>query len=335
MNYKFIQKLEDTRKNIFSKSRLCLVSNCNEIAINSHVFQKNKILDQISKPDNHFYSWKFPSIFSLIKNPTFKVDKVGINEGYSFPGFCQKHDDEIFAPIEKSSVDFYLSSVQALFTYRTLCLELRKKEIAKDIKVETAKIIYESKNKNWLSYYLAMDQPILDFKQAIKDLSFFKSQLENEIFNSGESKFNYTTLKFPRLDVCFSTPLSIFDVNNDNSNEIDEYGFDKEIPISTSVLNFFPYDNFSYFISANHKEYFCNWTSELIKKMKVQNVQLTKIISDILSYRCEFWAISQSLFQLIDLNKISEFEKISHDHFDNYNYNIDSQFNLFENINYP
>ncbi|MBA7588982.1 hypothetical protein ES708_31054 [subsurface metagenome] len=270
-DYKFIQKLDDSRKEVFSRKRKCLFPDCNDIAINSHVFQKRKILDQISKPDNHFYSLNFPSVFLINKNPIIKLRKVGIIDGYSFPGFCNLHDNKIFAPIEKDSINLFSSIVQALFTYRTLCSELRKKEIAKDLNVEIAKIIYTEKREGWLFDYGRMGFQISDYRLSIKDLNFFKANLEDEIFSSNKSQFNYTTLQFPRLDVCISTPLTIIDKYNENTNDIDEFGYDKETPITTSILNFFPFDDYSYLITANHKKYFCNWTTELIKKLKNDN----------------------------------------------------------------
>jgi len=330
-DYSFHQKLEDSRTKVFSKKRRCLVPGCNENTINSHVFQEKRILKEISKPDGHFYSLRFPSVFTLIKESTFKLTKVGIDKGYSFPGFCKYHDEKIFLPIEKTSFDPYTPLTQSLFTYRTLSLELRKKEIALETTTAIAKIIYESKNPNWLVDYCRKSQEIKDYKQAIQDLIFFKSQLEAEIFDSNPSMFNYSTIQLPHLEVCISTPLNIYDPHNKKSNEIDEYGFDKEIPLATSVLNFFPYNNSSFLICANHKNFSCDWTSELLEKLKNRPELYFKLISDLITFRCEFWAISQNLFNLLSPEKVTSFEEESFNCF-NSNYHINSQFNLFEEL---
>lgn len=329
-DYLFLQKLEDSRKKIFSKKRICLVPGCKKVAINSHVFPKGAILDAISRPDYHFYSLKFPSIFILQKEQIFKLNKIGIDNGYSFPGFCNNHDSEIFSSVEKMFFDPFAPFVQALFTYRTICMELRKKEIAKEATIEIAKIIYESKKTNWLIYYFEKDQEIKDFTQAIKDLGTFKSQLEEEIFNSGSSMFNCTTIELPRLDVCISTPLNIFDLTDEKSNDIDEYGLDKDTPLATSVLNFFPYKESSFLIAANHKDYPCNWTSELLEKINNKPDSYLKEISDLITFRCEFWAMSQQLYNSLQQEKIMAFEKLTYNYSNNSDYSLDFDFNIFE-----
>jgi hypothetical protein len=266
----------------------------------------------------------------LLREKQLKLSRVGIDEGFSFPGFCNHHDNEIFSCIEKKDFDPFDSKAQSLFAYRTVCLELRKKEIAKGTTIKIAKQILESKRNNWEVEYLQRDQEINDFSQAIKDLNLFKTQLENEIFHSKQSCFNYTTLELPFLDICISTPLNIFDPNNDKSYEFDEYGFDKEDPISTSVLNFFPYKNSSFLIVANHKEYTCNWTSDLIKKLRDYPDLYLKEISDLITFRCEFWAISERLYDSISKSKIIEFEELLSENNYSHEYSINHSFNLFE-----
>jgi len=326
----FIQKIDISRKKVFSKRRYCLYPGCNKKAINSHVFPKGAILDSISGPDYHFYSLKFPSIFVLQKEQIFKLNKIGIDKGYSFPGFCNYHDNEIFYPIEKMSFDPFAPFVQVLFTYRTICMELRKKEIAKEATIEIAKIIYESKKPNWLIHYIKKDQEIKDFAQAIMDLNLFKSQLEKEIFCSDSSMFKYNTIQLPRLDVCISTPLNILDPKNEKSIDIDEYGLEKEVPLSTSVLNFFPYKESSFLIAANHKDYSCNWTLKLLERIKNHPDSYLKEISDIITFRCDFWAISQQLYNSFSQDKVIEFENLSSKYFNNCDYSINCDFNLFE-----
>ncbi|MCF8296451.1 MAG: efflux RND transporter permease subunit [Saprospiraceae bacterium] len=45
--------------------------------------------------------------------------KIGINQALTFPGFCNKHDTEIFREIETESIDFKNYKTNLLFSYKT------------------------------------------------------------------------------------------------------------------------------------------------------------------------------------------------------------------------
>ena len=56
---------------------------------------------------------------------------VGVNNVYTFPGFCSIHDSSIFKTIESiETLDLQDKEQQSLFAYRGLCQEIRRKEIS-------------------------------------------------------------------------------------------------------------------------------------------------------------------------------------------------------------
>lgn len=94
--------------------------------INAHSIQKNQSLAAISE-DGHVYK---PSadISSLKKNRgCLTYEKCGINRVSTFLGFCKKHDNELFEPIDNNPL---LPTDQQVFlyAYRSLCRELFVKE---------------------------------------------------------------------------------------------------------------------------------------------------------------------------------------------------------------
>lgn len=103
---------------------------CNEI-IKAHSIQKNRSLSAIADK-GHVYKLA-TSIASLKKNkgkPIFK--KYGVNKTSIFLGFCQKHDNELFAPIDNTSLvptDFQV----LLYAYRSICKEVFVKENALEL----------------------------------------------------------------------------------------------------------------------------------------------------------------------------------------------------------
>ena len=107
----------------------CMAPGCNDKCINSHVLQKNGILSQIAS-NNHIIEMKPTTIWEIETHSLFKYQKIGINDGFTFPGFCAFHDKEIFKEIESTTVKFDSYKAQCLFSYRGLCQEMKRKDVA-------------------------------------------------------------------------------------------------------------------------------------------------------------------------------------------------------------
>jgi len=103
---------------------------CNEI-INAHSIQKNRSLSVVAEKG---LVYKLStSMSSLKKNkgrPTF--EKCGIKKISTFRGFCQKHDNELLAPIDNSPLIPTEHQI-LLYAYRSLCRELFTKENALEL----------------------------------------------------------------------------------------------------------------------------------------------------------------------------------------------------------
>jgi hypothetical protein len=125
-------QLEDARKKILDKKRKCLSPNCNNDAIkNSHVLQRQGILNMLVDRNNKFYTLQLGSLFNKDEG-ILKLRKVGINEGYIFPGYCKKCDYQVFKEIETHPIKFNRKA-KALFAYRSVCNELRRKEVILEV----------------------------------------------------------------------------------------------------------------------------------------------------------------------------------------------------------
>lgn len=101
---------------------------CNGFIVKAHTVSKSASLQHIAR-DGHVYQIT-PNFLSL-KNGSdpLKLKLVGTNLASTFTGFCKKHDNEIFAPIEKQQ--FRGAPEQCfLVAYRALCREVFIKESA-------------------------------------------------------------------------------------------------------------------------------------------------------------------------------------------------------------
>jgi hypothetical protein len=98
---------------------------CNEF-IKAHSIQKNKSLTSIAD-NGHVYIIS-DAISSLKKNNgMLTFEERGINQVSTFLGFCKRHDNELFEPID----NYYLIPADQqvlLYAYRSLCREYFVKE---------------------------------------------------------------------------------------------------------------------------------------------------------------------------------------------------------------
>lgn len=96
-------------------------SRCNEI-IKAHSIQKNRSLPAIAD-NGHVYTIS-ANIGSLKKNKgRLTYEKCGINKVSTFLGFCKRHDNELFEPIDNYPL-IPTDQQVLLYAYRSLCREL-------------------------------------------------------------------------------------------------------------------------------------------------------------------------------------------------------------------
>jgi hypothetical protein len=143
--------------------------------------------------------------------------------------------------------------------------------------------------------------------------------------------FNYQIVELPKIDVCISGPLTIYDKNNPLTETLDSDGnFTKSIFV-TSILNIFPIEDKTLVFMAQHPNYLCNWSSDLINKFSNQKKSnYKKIISDLITTRFEFWCISPKLYESIKREKVKELLEIWESEVLNHDFNINHNFNFFE-----
>lgn len=311
----FNKKWDTAFRNSKRKIRKCLVDGCNQIAIKSHALQKNGVLRQISEK-NHLYQFSFVSAFQKGKKGDYELSRIGINDVYTFPGFCKNHDSSVFNPIERKYFDIESSQSINLFSYRSLCQEIRKKEMAIDICQE---LIEKGLNIELMILIIGFKKGA---SKSLESLFFFKKQLEWDLKNL-DQKFIHKICEIPKTEICISSPLSVIDSKNSLS-------LGQSNPFVTSILNLFPYGDKSYLMITLSKDYFCNWTESQFKKFQnTTSPNHLKLISDLLATRCEFWCMSPQLKNSISNNKFKELFSICNKEAYNFNYDIDTEFNLF------
>lgn len=126
-----IQIMEQFRKN---QIKCCLYpdsTRCVKHIKEAHALQNNKIISQLSE-DGHVYILnpnKPPQVIPIENEEPevlTMIDRVGVNHATTATCFCDIHDDEVFAPIEKGAPAFDKDSDEHkyIYAYKALYLSI-------------------------------------------------------------------------------------------------------------------------------------------------------------------------------------------------------------------
>jgi hypothetical protein len=178
----FFPILKNQSKN-WKKPKNCIYLGCkNKSVVKSHTLTKNVFLSSVAENGKVYR----PS--QDIKAGKLKIEKVGISEASTFPGFCPRHED-IFNEFERKR-KIETSSEILKQVYRTICREV----VVKEHKIESYKkflntyLEYRDKKLNeellMQPFIKLMKQRGVEF-QSLKfnGADYLKKYLERDIKN--------------------------------------------------------------------------------------------------------------------------------------------------------
>jgi hypothetical protein len=316
------KNLQSIFKNAYTQKNDCLL--CSDKAINSHVLQKNGILNLISS-NNHVIQINSKDFFSADETGILDIKSIGINSAMSYPLFCNFHDTLVFAPIEKEELNLNLPISQLLFSYRALCAEIRKK-------LTNVDILNKVKDSNhFASNFMLVDMAKTQIEAntlGVNDLNWYKSEFEKAITNSENIK-NYV---FEKIDFNF-IPASVSAVYSPinpsfhtfevlkNSNNILNYIF----------INLIPNNNKLTLLIGYHKLKTDDWIINYIESWKnITQKEFKRKLTDLLATKIETWCISPEYFSTLNPKNIDLFKKYWNEHAMDLRITQTINFNLFE-----
>jgi hypothetical protein len=94
---------------------------CTEPAIRAHSVQNSRLLDQLVR-NGHVITFK--RSVTLDGGPRIELAPIGRNQATTFTGLCARHDDLLFAPIEKTDLRIAEEEHRFLLAYRAAYREL-------------------------------------------------------------------------------------------------------------------------------------------------------------------------------------------------------------------
>lgn len=280
-------KLDKHERHIKKVKWSCLHPNCQAYAINSHLLQRNGILNNVAE-NGHLCEMRTPNVYER-ENKLFDIKKVGISQAISFPLFCSKHDSNLFKVIEGKKIDFDDYLTQLLFSYRSLCSEIRKKEFC----IERFAILPEGEDKFDL---------LLGTKLGLDDLKYYKKLFEDEI-GKPQRNFSFLHLSYPFIPVYASGPSTYFKLDDTivdctegiSNNQIIDNIFINLIPQKGSLEVILGYNNNH--TNSHIKQYMDSWKN-------LSKGQLFNKITDVFNYSLENWGMSPSFYEMMKSNNL-------------------------------
>ena len=273
---------------------------CSADAINSHLLQQNGILSNIIE-EGHLYEMKTKDLFRVDFGEMVEFKRVGITKAISEPLFCNNHDTQIFKSIETSPVNFDLYRTHLLFSYRSLCGELRKK-------TRTLEMHKKVLNSNILNVDKADRSNLIHFTNlGIGDLTTIKAQFEREVIDEKKiGNFEFMVFKYKPISICVSAVFS--PIQPDYSSRTK--ALTQEAPLNNVYVNVIPQQNDLIIILGYHKEFFHNWIDRYVNSWKnLDENQLTASLTYLIATRVESWSLSPNLFDRIPMKTKTLFLK--------------------------
>lgn len=127
-----LARLYKHRNDAHTEPRVCYVPGCIQPAIWSHLMQKNGQLSELADASGHVVEPTTDDPFRARKagdgHVNYYFRKIHKNEAFTFLGFCNEHDTNLFRSVETPGADITAGNGPMLLSYRGFLNELQKIE---------------------------------------------------------------------------------------------------------------------------------------------------------------------------------------------------------------
>ena len=199
-------------------------STCSGKIIDAHTIQRNGGLSVIAQ-NGHVYSLLRHQ--RMFEQHNWDVgggpNKVGIRDASIFRGFCDRHDNDLFAPIEKQPFRGTPEQI-ALLGYRAICYELQMKTFALGVDG-----ILRDFDKGQSDLFQQIHQESLSGRDdgvntSIQELQLLKNRYDKAFFKKDFGDFAYYVVTFnTKPEVMCSGALQ--STHDFQGNKIAELGY--------------------------------------------------------------------------------------------------------------
>lgn len=280
---KIAKIITDCSENAKKSTNSCYFPGCKNKSINSHILQKNGILSAIAS-DNHLWRYQVEHF----DEDLFIFKKVGINKVYTFLGFCNEHDTNLFKKIETNTINFNDYESCLLLLLRTVYNEVWLKEVV----IKMLQCTYDnpqiSSNKNFLSDNIEQN------KIGLLDLKFIEKELWKDI-NTKSENFVFHWKEFELQEFC-TNGVYTYDTSEERSKYIAVHNKDIE-RLSEIFVTFFPYNGKSILVMGYHKCDEKKVKGYVMTFFKETEKRTLRKLTNFALFHCETWVCSEKFYK--------------------------------------
>ncbi len=167
---------------------------CSQNIIRAHTVQRKGGLAAIAE-EGHVLSPKL-GFQNIVKNDGKIVPCLcGVKDASTFTGFCGAHDDELFSPIEKSSITLDKQAA-FLLSFRAICYE----RLMKDAALRAIEVQRQADKGDPFEMQCAKQQSLHlireGIKRGIRDLDGWKGKYDAAFLNGNFDDFSFYSVMF-------------------------------------------------------------------------------------------------------------------------------------------
>lgn len=170
---------------------------CSDTITKAHTIQKSGGLAAIAE-SSHVLTVK-PVMSDLIKTKgNAQPRKIGVNLASVFPGFCSKHDNDLFEPIEGKTLNF-TKETAFLFSYRAVAYERFAKEAQQRFMTSLLEADAGMPFQKQARLQQFIQDNLFGIELGMRDLKKWKAQFDEKLLSGSTDHFNYAAVRFDRI----------------------------------------------------------------------------------------------------------------------------------------
>ena len=212
-----------------------------------------------------------------------KFQRLGVHDATTFTGLCNKHDAEMFRPIDTEDLDLNDQSHDFLLTYRAVI----KEAVALIEGVRRAQIMLKEKIKSGLVTADRYDEEMMNPAQQIlwtKNFIEYKKKFDEMFCSKDYSSLYYSAIVLgQRCQFAVSTTFSTLEMST------------KTDGVQRITVNIFPYKNSTYILFASLLEDKKHMDTYIAEFLNSSGYHQLYVLSKIVLRNCENIVFSPSL----------------------------------------
>jgi hypothetical protein len=218
------------------KFKTCKVPNtikeeCSKRIIKAHTISKSANLKYIQR-DGKVYTM-FINYLAIKDNPKIELKLQGINTASTFYIFCQRHDKELFSPLEDKVFVFSKKQI-FLLAFRIIAKSIYLKEQQIKLFSEQVPLYDRGLNTNQQRYIQEISSLFSNFDLQLKNIQNIKDIYDTNLINKDFNSIKYYCIVIDKIPEIMNSGSFFPDI--DFYGNINEKALDNNA-IFTSIIN--------------------------------------------------------------------------------------------------